>query len=180
MYASQENVQTYASLSIPSARAEQISSARFVSTAKRAHGGGCLSSTLARRYSRVPILRYLLLGFCSTGFRSTGFRSTGFRSTGYRFMRHQSLGYQARSFIRFFITTFISSLWRWNSSLHAHICALRGKRTRFCQHAPDETHRFFVVGMRVQTQRPSSMQEVRAHHAQVDSKRTTSKQGTQK
>lgn len=105
--------------------------------------GGCLSSTLARRYSRVPILRYLLLGF-----RSTGFRSTGFRSTGYRFMRHQSLGYQARSFIRFFITTFISSLWRWNSSLHACICALRGKSTRFCQHAPDETHRLFV-GMRV-------------------------------
>lgn len=133
MYASQENVQTYASLSIPSARAEQISSARFVSTAKRAHGGGFLSSTLARRYSRVPILRYLLLGF---------------RSTGYRFMRHQSLGYQARSFIRFFITTFISSLWRWNSSLHACICALRGKSTRFCQHAPDETHRLFV-GMRV-------------------------------
>lgn len=151
MYASQENVQTYASLSIPSARAEQISSARFVSTAKRAHGGGCLSSTLARRYSRVPILRYLLLGF-----RSTGFRSTGFRSTGYRFMRHQSLGYQTRSFIRFFIATFISSLWRWNSSLHACICALRGKSTRFCQHAPDETHRLFV-GMRVQTQRPSSM-----------------------
>lgn len=144
MYASQENVQTYASLSIPSARAEQISSARFVSTAKRAHGG-CLSSTLARRYSRVPILRYLLLGF----------RSTGFRSAGYRFMRHQSLGCQARSFIRFFITTFISSLWRWNSSLHACICALRGKSTRFCQHAPDETHRLFV-GMRVQTQRPSS------------------------
>lgn len=134
MYASQENVQTYASLSIPSARAEQISSARFVSTAKRAHGGGCLSSTLARRYSRVPILRYLLLGL---------------RSTGYRFMRHQPLGYQARSFICFFITTFISSLWRWNSSLHAHICALRGKSTRFCQHAPDETHRLFVVGMRV-------------------------------
>lgn len=147
MYASQENVQTYASLSIPSARAEQISSARFVSTAKRAHGGGCLSSTLARRYSRVPILRYLLLGF----------RSTGFRSTGYQFARHQLVGYQARSFIRFFITTFISSLWRWNSSLHAHICALRGKSTRFCQHAPDETHRLFVVGMRVQTQRPSSM-----------------------
>lgn len=152
MYASQENVQTYASLSIPSARAEQISSARFVSTAKRAHGGGCLSSTLARRYSRVPILRYLLLGF----------RSTGYLFTGYLFMGHQTLGqqtvgYQARSFIRFFITTFISSLWRWNSSLHAHICALRGKSTRFCQHAPDETHRLFVVGMRVQTQRPSSM-----------------------
>lgn len=131
MYASQENVQTYASLSIPSARAEQISSARFVSTAKRAHGGGCLSSTLARRYSRVPILRYLLLGFCSTGFCSTGFRSTGFRSTGYQFARHQLVGYQARSFIRFFIATFISSLWRWNDSLHACICALRGKGTDF-------------------------------------------------
>lgn len=111
---------------------------------KELTGGGCLSSTLARRYSRVPILRYLLLGF----------RSTGYLFTGYLFMGHQTLGqqtvgYQARSFIRFFITTFISSLWRWNSSLHAHICALRGKSTRFCQHAPDETHRLFVVGMRV-------------------------------
>lgn len=116
MYASQENVQTYASLSIPSARAEKISSARFVSTAKRAYGGGCFSSILARRYSRVPILRYLLLGSCSTG---------------YQFERHQLVGYQTRFSIRFFITTFISSLWRWNSSLHAHICALRGKSTDF-------------------------------------------------
>lgn len=121
MYASQKNVQTYASLSIPSARAEQISSARFVFTAQIAHGGGCLSSTLARRYSRVPILRYLLLGS----------RFTGSCSTGYQFERHQLVGYQTRFSIRFFITTFISSLWRWNSSLHAHICALRGKSTDF-------------------------------------------------
>ena len=139
MYASQENVQTYAPLSIPSARAEQISSARFVSTAKRAHGGGCLSSTLARRYSRVPILRYLLLGF----------RSTGFRSTGYQFARHQLVGYQARSFIRFFIATFISSLWRWNDSLHACICALRGKGTDFVSMHPMRPIALFVVGMRV-------------------------------
>ena len=145
MYASQENVQTYASLSIPSARAEQISSARFVSTAKRAHGGGCLSSTLARRYSRVPILRYLLLGFCSTGFRSTGFRSTGFRSTGYQFARHQLVGYQARSFIRFFIATFISSLWQWNDSLHACICALRGKGTDFVSMHPMRPIAFLLL-----------------------------------
>lgn len=140
MYASQENVQTYASLSIPSARAEQISSARFVSTAKRAHGGGCLSSTLARRYSRVPILRYLLLGF-----RSTGVRSTGFRSTGYQFARHQLVGYQTRSFIRFFIATFISSLWRWNDSLHACICALRGKGTDFVSMHPMRPIAFLLL-----------------------------------
>lgn len=107
MYESQENVQAYASLSIPSARAEQASSARFVFMAKQALRGGFLSGVLARRYQRVPI------------------------------------------FIGFFISTLISSFWRWVSSLHVCICALRGKSTRSFQHAQVESHRHFVVDARV-------------------------------
>lgn len=116
-----------------SSRTDQFCSICFYG--KKSSRGGCLSSTLARRYSRVPILRYLLLGF----------RSTGFRSTGYQFARHQLVGYQARSFIRFFIATFISSLWRWNDSLHACICALRGKGTDFVSMHPMRPIAFLLL-----------------------------------
>lgn len=50
---------------------------------------------------------------------------------------------------RFFISTFIQAVKSDGVLLCSHLPALFGKSVDGCGHIQDETHRFFVVGMRV-------------------------------